>query len=103
MVRCYNGYTLRCSVFFCSFVKGLPDFYPELFEGESSGDLLQVNFSKKWGSYATIILLANNDVRAIEEVVKLPLSQCLLYLAYHADKGLLESMLHQKMLSSMQH
>ena len=93
MVRCYNGYSLRCIVFFCSFVNGLVEFYPELFDSEvGHSSRLSANFGKKWGTYATIIDLANNDITRIDEIVKQPLEKCLLYLSFKADEAMLEEM-----------
>ncbi len=34
----------------------------------------------------------------MDEVVKLPLEQCLLFLAYRADKILLEELMHKDMV-----
>jgi hypothetical protein len=36
----------------------------------------------------------------MDDVVKLPLEQCLLFLAYRADKILLEGMMHKEMIKS---
>jgi hypothetical protein len=34
----------------------------------------------------------------MDDVVKLPLEQCLLFLAYRADKIVLENLMHKEML-----
>jgi len=98
MVRCIYGGSLWVLVFFYSFTKGLIELYPELYEPSNTPTQSQANFGKKWKSYSSIIELANGDIRLMDEVVKLPLSQCLLFLAYKADKALLESMVHKEML-----
>ena len=93
MVKSFYGYTFRCILFFCSFVNGLVEFYPELFDSEiGHSSRLSANFGKKWGTYATIIDLANGDITKIDEVVKEPLEKCLLYLSFKADKAMLEEM-----------
>ena len=93
MVRCFNGCSLWCILFFCSFVNGLVEFYPELFDSEiGHSNRLSANFGKKWGTYATIVDLANNDITNIDKVVKEPLEKCLLYLSFKADKAMLEEM-----------
>ena len=93
MVKRYNGCSLWCILFFCSFVNGLVEFYPELFDSEvGHSSRLSANFGKKWGTYATIVDLANNDITKIDEVVKEPLEKCLLYLSFKADKAMLEEM-----------
>jgi len=80
-------------------VSGLTKLYPELYDNQGEGGRLQHNFSKKWGSYATIVELCAGDIRAIQEIVTLPLEQCLLYLAFKSDRNLLESLMHKEALN----
>lgn len=101
MERCSNAYTFRRTFFFIQFVQGLAEFYPELYEPSEGNGQLQENFGKKWGAYATIIEIASGDIRNIDEVTKLPLEQCLLFLAYKADKNQLESLLHRQAMTAV--
>lgn len=45
--------------------------------------------------------LCGEDILRIDDVVSQPLSKCLLYLSYKADKGLLEELLHKESLKKM--
>jgi hypothetical protein len=103
LVKPNNGYSLRCILFFCSFVKGLGELYPELFDADL-GDATQhqINFAKKWKAYPTIVELAGGDIQKINEVVKEPLEKCLLFLAYQSDKNLLEKILHDNAMNGLQ-
>lgn len=82
-------------------MQGLVDFYPELYESNGEGGILQANFGKKWGTYQTIIELSGGDIQQIQNVVKLPLETCLLYLAYKSDKILMENMLHEQSMKTI--
>jgi hypothetical protein len=96
MVRSTYGYTLGNIVFFYQFASGLSERYPELFEGDGNTTQHQINFGKKWKNYTAVFELAGGDIQKMDEVVKLPLEQCLLFLAYRADKGVLESLMHKE-------
>jgi len=90
-------------VFFYQFIKGLIEFYPEIFDGEGGGDASQhqINFGKKWGSYQSIIILCNNDILKLDEVVKQPLEKCLLYLSFQTDRNQLDNLLHKESLKQI--
>jgi hypothetical protein len=92
---------LGCIVFFCSFAKGLAERYPEVFEGDGTSTQHQINFGKKWRSYATIVELASGNLKEIDEVVKEPLEKCLLFLAYRADKNQLEQLMHREAMKNI--
>ena len=47
-------------------------------------------FGKKWGWYQSVYALAKGDVLKIENVTKLPLYQCLNYLAFEKEKTQIE-------------
>jgi hypothetical protein len=96
MVISRHGHTLWLSLFFCSFVNRLVEFYPEIYDGDGLTSQYQVNFGKKWKSYTSIFELANGDVTKFEVVQQEPLEKCLLYLCFKADKASLESMLHKE-------
>ena len=96
MVISRNGYTLWCTLFFCSFVNRLIEFYPEIYDGDGVTSQYQLNFSKKWKSYTSIYELANGDVTRFEEIQQQPLEKCLLYLCFKSDKASLENMLHNE-------
>ncbi len=100
MVRCTNGCTLRVFFFLQSYLKGIIERYPEIFEGTSVGgpgseSAHQANFARKWSSYQSIVVLANEDLLKFDEVVKRPLEECLLNLCYRADKVQLENLIHK--------
>jgi hypothetical protein len=100
MVRCRNGYSLWITFFFLRFADKLVQFYPELFEGGGSASQHQANFGKKWGTYATIVELAENDILRFDKVVEEELEKCLLFLAYKADKAQLETLMNRELMSS---
>jgi hypothetical protein len=87
------------SVFFCKFVNGLTEFYPEIYDADGIASQHQVNFGRKWGAYQPIIELANGDILKINEVVEEPLEKCLLYLSYKADKNHLEFLMHNEAMA----
>lgn len=101
MVISRYGYTLWCIVFFCQFVNGLTERYPELYDGDGVSSQHQVNFGKKWSAYSTLIELASGDITKIDLVTKEPLEKCLLYLAYKADRNQLETLMHKESLKRM--
>ena len=78
------------------------EFYPELFEEAGHSSRLSANFGKKWGTYATIVDLANNDITKIDEVVKQPLETCLLYLSFYSDRNELDNLLHKEAMAKVQ-
>ena len=103
MVRCRNGCTFWYSVFFYSFVNGLVERYPELFEEGGVASKHQINFGKKWKGYETLVELAGGDIRGIDSITTIPLEKCLLFLSYRADKAVLETLLHKESLARMKH
>jgi hypothetical protein len=88
-------------VFFCQYINGLTELYPELFDGDGYTNQHESNFGKKWSAYSTIINLANGDITKIDKVVEEPLEKCLLFLAYKADKNQLETLLHRESIKKM--
>lgn len=101
MVRSRNGYTFRVFVFFCQFVNGLTERYPELYDGDGVSSQHQVNFGKKWSAYSTLIELASGDITKIDLVTNEPLEKCLLYLAYKADRNYLETLMHKEAMKGL--
>lgn len=89
------------SVFFCEFINGLVEKYPELYDGDGVESRHQVNFGTKWKSYPTIYELAKGDITKYDQVVKEELEKCLLYLAYISDKNRLEQMLHDEAMAKV--
>jgi hypothetical protein len=89
------------SLFFSSYAIGLTERYPEVFEGDGTSSQHQVNFGKKWRSYATIIELADGNLKEIDEVVKEPLEKCLLFLSYKADRNQLEGLMHKEAMKGL--
>ncbi len=101
MVKRPYGCSLRRTFFFIKFTNQLTEFYPEIFNGDGSSSQHQANFSKKWGSYAAIVELAEGDILRFDKVVEEPLEKCLLYLAFKADKNQVESLTHKEMLKGL--
>ena len=100
MVRCTNGCTFWHFFFLQSYLKGINERYPEIFDqgsvgGHGSESAHQANFARKWGSYQSIVVLANDNILKFDEVVKRPLEECLLNLCYRADKVQLENLIHK--------
>jgi hypothetical protein len=91
------------SVFFYQFVNGLTERYPELYDGDGYSSRHQANFGKKWGAYSTLVTLSQDNILRFDEIVELPLEKCLLYLAFQADKGKLEELLHKEALKKVSH
>ena len=87
-------------VFFCAYVSGLVERYPELFDGDAgSSTQHQINFSHKWKNYAALVLLAGGDIRNIDEITIQPLEKCLLFLAYQSDYNQLQNLVHKEMIA----
>lgn len=101
MVRCTYAYTLWSTFFFIQFINGLTERYSEIFDEGGSSSPIQANFGKKWGSYITIVELANGDVTRFDSISQEPLEKVLLYLCYKADKGLVEQTLHKESLAKV--
>tara|TARA_R100001377_G_scaffold12725_1_gene6378 strand:- start:223 stop:477 length:255 start_codon:yes stop_codon:yes gene_type:complete len=74
------------------FNKRIAELYTELFgEGNQGGTDERSGFSRKWGSYSELYALAQGDITRFTEVTKLPLHQCLMYLAFEKEKAELET------------
>lgn len=86
------------------FNKRIAARYPELFnqddQEDEESDRFLIDpvklFGKKWGSYGELFALAQGDIRRFEEIVGLPLQQCLMYLAYLKDKNDVEVQMVRK-------
>ena len=100
MVRNFYGYSLLHFFFLQSYLQGLAERYPEIFEGGSieAGDpssTYSANFSRKWGGYQSIAILAGEDITKFDTITQLPLETCLLNLCYIADKVQMERSIHK--------
>jgi len=97
------GKSAGSPVFFCSFINGLTELYPEIFDG-FGGDTSQhqINFGKKWKNYSSVIQLANGDIRLMDDITGLPLEKCLLFLAYQSDYNQLQNLLHKEVMAKTQ-
>ena len=89
---------LGARVFFLSFSEKIRELYNGLYTqtvsaGAERGQGLSQAFGKKWGGYQAIYALAEGDVRRIDEVTKLPLHQCLMFLEFVKEKNELENKL----------
>lgn len=102
MVRCEYGFPFRLFFFLQSFIQGLKPRYPELFE-EGDGDTTQhqVNFGKKWGGYQSVALIAGENLLNFDTVLKKPLEECLLFLAFLNDKQTLQNLMHKQAMAKI--
>ena len=66
--------------------------YPEIFEsgGEENEYGETAGFGRKWGWYQSIYGLAQKDVTRFDDITKLNVHQCLMYLAFEKEKIELE-------------
>lgn len=82
--------------FFLQFNKRIVESYPELFgtsgsQGNSRhGTDANSIYQRKWGSYDETYCLAQGDIRRFDEIAKLPMHQCYMYLSNNVDKVKLE-------------
>lgn len=83
----------RCSAFFFDFRKRITDSFPTLF-GESNGEVNEFSeeyqFTKQWGWYGSLYALSQGDITRFETVARLPIRQCLTYLAFEKQKNEIE-------------
>jgi len=88
--------------FFFNYTSRLSTLYPEIFEGgRGNPTSFEINHGKKWRGYSSIVELANGDILKFDEIVKLPLEKCLLYLAYKADTALVQEMMHKQTMKGL--
>ena len=71
--------------FFLDFRERLFEQYSSIFSGGQSTDKQQ-RFSKKWGWYSILMVLANDDVLKIDQATEIGIGKCFTYLAYIKDK-----------------
>ena len=66
--------------------------YDELFGGYGEGGLTSAaQFGKKWGWYSSIYALAKQDIRRFENITKLKMHECLMFLTFEKEKNELEA------------
>ena len=82
----------RCAVFFYEFVNGIRKSYPEIYEGGTKEGKASSNYFLKWGWYASIVEISNDDVHKIKDTLKLNVNEFHLFLAHKIDKM---KMLHE--------
>lgn len=100
MVRCKYGFSLWLFFFLYSYLQGLIERYPEIFEGAgieggNPESTYQATFGYKWRGYQSIAILAGEDITKFEEITSLPLETCLLNLCYLSDKVQMEKQIHK--------
>jgi hypothetical protein len=82
--------------FFLQFKQRTIDSYPELFR-EGSGEQLDYsaerNFGEKWSWYQSIYGLSKGDITKFNEITKMNVNECLMYLSFEKEKSELEKML----------
>ena len=78
--------------FFLQFNERIAEIYAELFgKTDKEGTDERSNFARKWGSYSELYALAQGDITRFKTVARLPLHQCLMYLAFEKEKAEFES------------
>jgi len=80
-------------VFFLSFKQRTIDNYPELFDGENTEQLdysTERNFGTKWGWYQSIYGIGKGDITKFDEITRMNLNECLMYLSFEKEKNELE-------------
>ena len=84
--------------FFLEFKQRVNTNYPELFtEGSEQADYsTEGTFGSKWGWYQSVYGISKGDVTKFDEVTKLNVHECLMYLAFEKDKIELEKKLIKK-------
>jgi hypothetical protein len=66
--------------------------YDELFGGQGDGGLTSTSqFGSKWGWYSSIYALAQSDIRRFENITKLKMHECLMFLTFEKEKNELEA------------
>ena len=66
--------------------------YDELFNGGGGQDLTRVSqFGSKWGWYSSVYALAQSDIRRFEDITKLKMHECLLFLTFEKEKNEIEA------------
>ena len=74
------------------FKQRVNESYTELAEtGSGESDLsAKANFGRKWNWYSSIYRLSNSNITQFDEVTKLPVHQCLMFLTFEKEKIELE-------------
>jgi hypothetical protein len=66
--------------------------YDELFSGGGRQELTRVSqFGSKWGWYSSVYALAQSDIRRFEDITKLKMHECLLFLTFEKEKNEIEA------------
>ncbi len=77
---------IGATVFFLSFREQITSSYDGLFTGgteeRGSDSSSQANFGRKWGWYQSVYGIAKGDVTKFNNVTKLNVHECLMYLAF---------------------
>lgn len=78
--------------FFLSFRERLMQNYDELFGGQGDGGISSTSqFGSKWGWYSSIYALSQSDIRRFEDITKLKMHECLMFLTFEKEKNELEA------------
>lgn len=72
------------SFLFLDFVQRIAESYPEVFSGGTEEGESSVDYFKDFGWYPTFKKLAKNNILNLKKVQKLPLHECLMFLACDA-------------------
>ncbi len=66
--------------------------YDELFGSGGGNTLTRVSqFGTKWGWYSSVYALAQSDIRRFEDITKLKMHECLLFLTFEKEKQDIEA------------
>jgi len=66
--------------------------YDELFGGQQGGELTAISqFGSKWGWYSSVYAIAQSDLRRFEDITKLKMHECLMFLTFEKEKNQIEA------------
>ena len=80
--------------FFLPFRERIVENYDGVFTAGGSGGTTsgrEESFGNKWGWYQSVYSLAGGDVRKFEQVTRLGVHQCLMWLEFEKEKNELET------------
>ena len=80
------------------FNERISKLYPELFGEQRDTTSVAGGFSRKWGSVEELYTLAQGDIRRFDEITKLRLHLCLMYLAFVKEKNETENRVIQSQM-----
>ena len=81
--------------FFSEFGNRIREEFYEIYEGGTSEGSTASKFFDKWGWYATLVDLANDDILKMDEILEMDTIETHAFLAHKADKAKLMASLRK--------